>query len=152
MAWCININEKTTQFMAAATALAEKIQAAHADGTLTDTKFAQAVQDLTASVSALLLAATDEMKSSPMSGTVKACDAVDVYIVRLNQLGKDFATLTGTTSPTAVYLDQYTQSPWGTLLAIAITGVGLWWLYKWTTEKEVYPLHLVPRYAGGRRR
>jgi len=48
--------------------------------------------------------------------------------------------------------DRSTGGSLSALLALIVAGAAGYWIYKWVTEKELYPRHLVPEYAGGNRR
>lgn len=62
------------------------------------------------------------------------------------QLSSELSAILGISSP----LQE--PSMLGTVLAIGVTAVAGYWIYKWATQPEPYPRRLAPQYAGGYRR
>ena len=141
---CTNWTEKSAAFQAAANAIAlEMGKTKFAPGD----PFPQKVADIAAVVASQVAAA-----SQSGAATIEMCNLLDAHLNTLRALGQQLAQKTGSNDVTKIYLEPYESNMFSTLLAIAVAGVAGYWLYKWVTEKELYPRHLVPQYAGGHRR
>lgn len=143
----IEMIDKANALQLALAGFVADYNAANAAGQI-PTEFNQRVEN-TVSSTVTMLANLSQSDASLIYFDVSA--QLDQLIDQVNTLGRDLAQITGKPSRTAPYLDKYTSLSFGTLLSLAVLGVGGYFLYKWATKPDYYPRRKLPRYAGGLR-
>ena len=109
--------------------------------------------DFVLKVNSTLTGLAAQLTQSTQTTPELVAEQLNNTAVQVESLGANLASLTGRSNVTidALHAGE-TSSPWGTLLVVAVAGLAGWYVYKWATQTEAYPRHLIPRYAGGRRR